>query len=81
MIKKNIYWIAGLCLVLFFCLNATEVEAQCAMCRASVESGNGESGDSIANGLNKGILYLMAIPYLLVGCIGFFWYKYSKKQK
>lgn len=55
-------------------------EAQCAMCTASVQSSSNESGDSIANGLNKGILYLMAVPYVLAGCIGFFWYKYSKRK-
>jgi len=79
--KKYIFWAGCLGLVLFLCLHTSVAEAQCAMCRASVESGNGASGDSIANGLNKGILYLMAIPYLVAGCVGFFWYRYSKKQK
>jgi len=39
--------------------------SQCAMCRAVAESSyNG--GSSIANGLNTGILYLMAFPYILL---------------
>ena len=43
--------------------------AQCAMCKAVVESG----GDvDAAEGLNSGILYLMAFPYLLVGALFFF---------
>jgi hypothetical protein len=40
-------------------------EAQCAMCKATVESSVGQA-NSIAGGLNKGILYIMAVPYLLL---------------
>ena len=41
--------------------------AQCSMCSAVVESSQ-QSGLDLAQGLNAGILYLMAIPYaLLVG--------------
>jgi hypothetical protein len=39
--------------------------AQCAMCRANAESSL-KNGSSVAKGLNSGILYLMAIPYLLL---------------
>lgn len=46
--------------------------AQCAMCRAVLES---EEGQSAAEGINDGIVYLMAIPYILVGGIIFFIYK------
>ncbi len=41
-------------------------KAQCAQCAATVES-NAKSGDKTANGLNKGILFLLAAPYLAVG--------------
>ena len=44
-----------------------EASAQCSMCRAVLES---EEGQTTAKGINNGILYLMAIPYLLVGFIG-----------
>ena len=54
--------------------------AQCAMCKATVESG-GTEGESLASGLNTGILYLMFIPYLLIGSIAFFIYRHKKKQK
>jgi len=48
------------------------MEAQCAMCRAVVESeGNPESAEA----LNDGIVYLMAIPYILVAGLFFFIYK------
>ncbi|MBT3417969.1 MAG: hypothetical protein HN427_04265 [Flavobacteriales bacterium] len=54
--------------------------SQCAMCKAVVET-NLESGGSIGAGLNDGILYLMAMPYLSVLIIGLFWYRLNKKEK
>jgi hypothetical protein len=52
---------------------------QCAMCRAVLES---EEGLSTAKGVNDGIVYLMIIPYLLVGGLGIAIYmKYFKKGK
>ena len=42
------------------------------MCRAVLES---EEGQTAAQGINDGIVYLMAIPYILVGGIIFFIYK------
>jgi len=61
-------------------VNFSELAAQCAMCRATVENNvnNGEIG--IASSLNFGILYLFAAPYLVVMVIGFLWYRNSKKQ-
>ena len=52
--------------------------AQCAMCRAALES----EGD-IAKGeaVNDGIVYLMAIPYILVAVIGFVVYRMFAKKK
>ncbi len=43
----------------------------CAMCKAVVESGEGSGNifggaQSIGKGLNNGILYLMAVPYVLL---------------
>lgn len=51
--------------------------AQCAMCRAVVESGN----PSEAEGLNSGILYLMVFPYILVGTLLYFIIKSKNKNK
>ncbi len=39
--------------------------AQCAMCKAAPTS-NMNAGGSVATNLNVGILYLMAIPYVLL---------------
>ncbi|HNR56082.1 MAG TPA: hypothetical protein PKJ19_13010 [Flavobacteriales bacterium] len=43
----------------------------CAMCKAVVESGEGSGNifggeQAIGKGLNMGILYLMAVPYVLL---------------
>jgi len=56
-----------------------ETNAQCAMCRAVLES---EEGQTAAEGINDGIVYLMAIPYILIGGIGYFIYiKYKTLKK
>jgi len=47
--------------------------AQCAMCKAVVESGK----PSEAEGLNSGILYLMIFPYILVGALFFIIIRYK----
>lgn len=58
--------------------------SQCAMCRATVESnvgtGSKEPENEVGSGLNTGILYLMIVPYLLIGTVGFLWYKNSRKN-
>jgi hypothetical protein len=52
-------------------------KAQCAMCRAVIES----QGDTAqAEGLNNGITYLMIFPYLLVGAIIYLIYRNTTKR-
>jgi hypothetical protein len=48
--------------------------SQCAMCKTTAES-DLTNGGSIANGLNTGILYLMAIPYLVLMTGGYFFFR------
>tara|TARA_B100001109_G_C18833373_1_gene460702 strand:+ start:1013 stop:1228 length:216 start_codon:yes stop_codon:yes gene_type:complete len=50
--------------------------SQCAMCRAVLES---SENDSMAEGINNGIMYLAFLPYLLVFVMIFFVYKKFKK--
>lgn len=52
--------------------------AQCAMCRASLES---TGNVSQAEAVNDGIIYLMIIPYVLVALIAFAVYKMFRKKK
>jgi hypothetical protein len=58
----------------FLLIGNLQVAAQCAMCKTSVES-DLDSGSSIATGLNTGILYLMAIPYLVMMIGGYFFFR------
>ncbi len=49
------------------------------MCRAVLESGEDQAA---VEGINDGIMFLMAVPYILVAVIGYYVYwKYSKSQK
>tara|TARA_R110002124_G_C8805647_1_gene502780 strand:+ start:20 stop:241 length:222 start_codon:yes stop_codon:yes gene_type:complete len=63
----------SLLLFLFFGLDAS---AQCSMCKAVAETST--SSSSAAAGLNSGILYLMAFPYLLLAGVGYAIYRHKK---
>jgi hypothetical protein len=74
--KKALFTI----LVVFsvFCIQV-DAKAQCAMCSVnaemSIKEGNGQG-----KGLNTGILYLLAIPYVLLVGVGVFWYRNYRKK-
>ena len=74
MMKMRLNKIMLLLLLLLSSLNA---EAQCAMCRAALESS--DSGIK-PEAVNDGIVYLMIFPYLLVGLVGYAIYKLRKKK-
>ena len=61
-------------------LIGTDADAQCAMCKAAVESYQ-KNGCGIGAGLNSGILYLMAMPYAMVLGGGLFWYRQLKERE
>lgn len=63
---KKYYFIITFILLLVLLPNLTE--AQCAMCKASVESSQGQK-NSVAGGINQGIIYLMLVPYVLMAFI------------
>lgn len=55
--------------------------AQCPMCKTALKSNQtGKKGATVGNGINKGILFLLSAPYLLVGAAGFAWYRYQKNR-
>lgn len=55
--------------------------SQCSMCSATAEN-SVNNGNTEGDGLNDGILYLLAAPYLAVAGIGYLWYKnYRKKNE
>ncbi len=55
------------------------VNAQCPMCRMSLES-NLKNGGTAGKGINAGILMLLSTPYLLVGGIAYVWFRNRKNQ-
>lgn len=71
--KKTLLFTAFIFAVLFV---PDQVEAQCSMCRAVLES---EEGQATAKGINDGIVYLMAMPYVLVAGVGFVVYRMMYK--
>lgn len=71
---KRSKWLIG---VFVFLMSAPSVWAQCAMCRAALET---EDGGNKAEGINNGIMYLMVFPYILLVVIGWAVYKVVKKK-
>jgi len=63
--------------VAFTLLFAANAGAQCAMCRAALETN--EQGIQ-PEAVNNGIVYLMVFPYLLVGLVGYAVYRLRKKS-
>lgn len=65
----------------FVLLSAAESFSQCAMCRATLENNYSNGSPGIAAGINTGILYLLAMPYLAVMILGYLWYKSSRNAR
>lgn len=68
--------------LLFLLILALPLESigQCPMCRMAAES-NLKTGGSAGKGLNNGILYLLATPYLLVLILAVIWRRHQAKLK
>ena len=60
--------------ILFFSITV-DVQSQCSMLSAMMET---DQGYESAKGLNRGIVYLMSIPYILIGLIIWKIYKTNK---
>lgn len=70
--KKNIL------VLIISVLVFVQSNGQCAMCRAVLEN---EDGQNTAEGINNGIVYLMAIPYILIAGIGLIIYRKFFRSK
>lgn len=66
--------------LLFLVVAYIDTCAQCAMCKSVVES-NIDGGSAIGSGLNDGILYLMAMPYIALVIVALAWTRYNKRFK
>lgn len=70
-----------LLLTLFLSVSALAVQAQCAMCRSTLENNVSDNTDiALAAKLNTGIIYLFIMPYLIIAVVAYLWYRQSKKK-
>ena len=58
-------------------LFSADVVAQCAMCTKTAS----QLGEKPALGMNQGILYLMMAPFVIIGYIGYRWWKNNKEME
>lgn len=65
--------------LVFFTIDGGSLLAQCPMCRATAET-NLANGGTEGQGLNNGILYMLGMPYLIIGSIAFFWWRNRNKN-
>ena len=69
--EKSKSTVSRIAIILYLFMLPMGLSAQCAMCRAVVEQG----GEEVAEGINSGIVYLMAFPYLLVAVASYLFYR------
>jgi hypothetical protein len=85
--EKPYFWIVKKVRILFVLLGLIlggmfttyDASAQCPMCKMSAES-NLKNGGTTGRGLNAGIIYMLALPYTLVGTIGFIWWRNNRRK-
>jgi cbb3-type cytochrome oxidase subunit 3 len=68
--------------LLVWTMQAGVAMAQCPMCKAAVETGNGGESKTVS-GLNTGIIYLFALPYgslILLGIVLYLAYRRRKRE-
>ncbi len=63
-------------LILLFCFAGAVTYAQCSLCTRTAQ----QLGQKPAQGLNGGILYLMIVPFAILGVIGYRWWMAEKKH-
>ncbi len=66
-------------LLIFASLISFDASAQCSMCTLNAEN-SVQNGNTEGKGLNNGILYLLAAPYLAIAGVGFLWYKKYRRK-
>jgi hypothetical protein len=75
-LHNQMKYIVNILLFLFFALLiSSAVHAQCAVCTKT----SLQLGEKPAQGMNAAILYLMMMPFAIVGFIGYRWWKGNKK--
>ncbi len=68
-------WRLILFVLAFFFMSATELSAQCSICTKTAQ----QLGEKPAKALNTGIIYLAFTPLLLMGLVGYRWWKNNRE--
>ncbi|MEO6069661.1 MAG: hypothetical protein ABIN57_02355 [Chitinophagaceae bacterium] len=68
-------FLAFFILLFSFLLYSLSAGAQCSICSRTVE----QMGEKSALGLNSGIIYLMAVPFMIVGIIAYRWWRQNER--
>lgn len=68
--QLTIFTLVFLLAVLF----TPQLNAQCAICTKTAQ----QLGEKPAKALNAGIIYLAAAPLIMMGFIGYRWYKHNR---
>jgi hypothetical protein len=76
--KNVIFRILFLILLISSSAELSKLNAQCPMCRMSAEA-DLKSGGTKAKGLNAGIIYMLGFPYILLGTLGYIWYRERRR--
>jgi len=69
--------LAAGCVVVVSLWIADAASAQCAMCVTALEQNGGE----MAAGFNRGILFLLGMPYFVFTAIGVSWYAKRRRNR
>ena len=79
MVKKGYQIVAiSILVVAFMVLASGDLLAQCPMCKMAAESNMREGGTN-GKGLNAGILFILSLPYVIVGSIGYAWWRNNRE--
>lgn len=79
-VMNRIYKIA-LVVIILVVFSGFDADAQCAMCRRIVESNITDGTAAVGKNLNGAILYLMAIPYVILGSLVYIFYKNIRAKR
>ena len=69
---KKVFFILIMVMASVFC--SITVHAQCSICAKTTE----QMGEKPAKGFNSGIIYLMLVPFGIMGYLGYRWYMGNK---
>lgn len=78
--SRYIKYLPLVLIAIIILLSIFSVQAQCSMCQATAESSR-DAGSTNSDGINKGVMYLFFTPYLIIGTIGYFWWRAKKKAE